>query len=106
MVLLSAAFLTACVAAPFLAGHLYQSQHAAAAHLRPAVAVLSQPGPVARGQAAAAQARWRLPNGTERSGTLTTVTVPAIYYAPAGTPVRVWLDRSGEPVAPRPARAT
>src|SRR6266704_2312644 len=56
-----------------------------------------------RQQAAAAQARWRLPNGTERSGTLTTVTVPAIYYAPAGTPVRVWLDRSGEPVAPPPS---
>src|SRR6266568_4402255 len=74
-----------------------------AAHLRPAVAVLSQPGPVARAQAAAAQARWRLPNGTERSGALTTVTVPAIYYAPAGTPVRVWLDRSGEPVAPPPS---
>ncbi len=103
MVLLSAAFLTACVAAPFLAGHLYQSQHAAAAHLRPAVAVLSQPASVARGQAAAAQARWRLPNGTERSGALTTVTVPAISYAPAGTSVRVWLDRFGEPVAPPPS---
>jgi hypothetical protein len=42
MVLLSAAFVTACVAAPFLAGHLYQSQHAASAHLWPVVAVLSQ----------------------------------------------------------------
>ncbi len=76
---------------------------AAAAHLRPAVAVLSQPASVARGQAAAAQARWRLPNGTERSGALTTVTVPAISYAPAGTSVRVWLDRFGEPVAPPPS---
>jgi hypothetical protein len=90
------------VAACF-AGHLYQSEHTAAAGLRPAVAVLSQPGPVATTRAAAVGARWRLPDGTERSGTLTSVTAPAIYHAPAGTSVQVWLGRSGEPEAPPPS---
>jgi hypothetical protein len=99
---LAAAFLTAVAAATCLAGHLYQSEHAAAARLRPTAAVLSQPGPGAAATAAATGARWRLPNGTERSGTLTTVTAPAIYYAPAGTSVQIWLNRSGEPVAPPP----
>jgi hypothetical protein len=102
IVCLVAAFLTALVAAVYFAGHLYQSEHAAAAGLRPAVAVLSQPGPVATAQTAAVGARWRLPSGTERSGTLTTVTAPAIYHAPAGTSVQIWLDHSGEPAAPPP----
>jgi hypothetical protein len=100
IVCLVAAFLTAAVAAACFAGHLYQSEHTAAAGLRPAVAVLSQPGPAATAQTAAVGARWRLRNGTERSGTLTTVTAPAIYGAPAGTSVQIWLDRSGEPAAP------
>ena len=98
-----AAFLTAAVAAACFAGHLYQSEHTAAAGLRPAVAVLSQPGPVATTPAAAVGARWRLPNRIERSGTLTTVTAPTIYHAPAGTSVQIWLDRSGEPEAPPPS---
>jgi hypothetical protein len=105
VVCLVAAFLTAVVAATCLAWHLYQSEHTAAAGLRPGVAVLSQPGPAATTAAAAVGARWRLPNGTERSGTLTTVTAPAVYHAPAGTPVQIWLDRSGEPAAPRPSPA-
>jgi multisubunit Na+/H+ antiporter MnhC subunit len=100
---LTAAFLTAVVVAACLAGHLYQSQHAAAARLRPDVAVLSQSGPMAATPAAAARARWRLPDGTQRSGTLTTTTAPAISYAPAGTWVQIWLDRSGEPEAPPPS---
>jgi hypothetical protein len=62
--------------------------------------VLSQPGPVAGSQLTAAAATWRLPDGAERSGTLTTVTAPAIYDAPAGTSMKVWLDRSGQPLAP------
>jgi hypothetical protein len=99
-------FLTALVAAAYFAGHLYQPEHAASAGLRPAVAVLSQPGPVATAQTAAVGARWRLPSGTERSGTLTTVTAPAIYHAPAGTSVQIWLDHSGEPAAPRPGQMT
>jgi hypothetical protein len=99
---LLAAFLTAAVVAACFAGRLDESEHAMATRLRPAVAVLSQPGPVAASQATAAEATWRLPDGTVRSGTLTTVTAPAIYYAPAGKSVPVWLDRSGEPVAPPP----
>ena len=96
---LLAVFLSASVWAVGMAGHLYQSERAAAARLRPATAVLSQPGPVAGSQKTAA-ATWRLPDGAERSGTLTTATVPAIYDAPAGTSVQVWLDYSGQPLAP------
>ena len=103
IVCLVAAFLTAAVTAACLAGHLYRSGHTAAARLRPAVAVLTQPGPVATTPAAAAAARWRLPNGTERSGTLTMASAPAIYHAPTGTSVPVWLDGSGEPEAPPPS---
>jgi hypothetical protein len=100
---LSVAFLAACVFAASFAGHLYQSQRAAAARLRPTVAVLSRPGPVVATQTAVAQARWRLPDGTERSGSLTEVTAPAIYAAPAGTSVQVWLDRSGQPLTAPPS---
>src|SRR5689334_10369137 len=71
IVCLAAAFLTAAVTATCFAGHLYRSERAAAARLRPAAAVLTQPGPIAGTSAAAAAARWRLPNGTKRSGTLT-----------------------------------
>jgi hypothetical protein len=98
---LSAAFLTACVAAVCLAGHVYRSEHAAAASLRPTIAILSQPGPAGSGPAAV-RARWRLPDGTQRSGTLTILIAPAIYDARAGASVRVWLDRSGEPLVPPP----
>jgi hypothetical protein len=100
IVFLAAAFVAAVAAAICLAGHLYQSEHTAAARLRPAAAVLSQPGPGTAATTAATGARWRLPSGAERSGILTTVTAPAIYYAPAGTSVQIWLNRSGEPVAP------
>jgi len=100
---LAAAFLIAAIAAICFAGHLYQTQHTAAARLRPTVAVLTQPGPLDAATAGTAGARWRLPNGTERSGTLTAVTAPAIYYAPAGTSVQVWLNRSGEPVDAPPS---
>lgn len=99
---LAAAFLAAIVAAVCFAGHLYRSERAAAARLRPAVATLSQPGPVAA-VATSAVARWRLPNGTERSGILTAVTAPAINNAPIGASVQVWLDRSGQPQAPPPS---
>jgi hypothetical protein len=99
IVCLVAAFLTAAVTATCFAGHLYQSEHTAAARLPPAVAVLTQPGLVATTPAAAVAARWRLPNGTERSGTLTTGRAPAIYHAPTGTSVPVWLDASGQPEA-------
>jgi len=107
VVALSAAFLMAAVMAAFMAEHIYQSQRAAAAGLRPAAAVLSQAGPVAGNAvepAAQAQARWRLSNGTERSGFLTTQTAPAIYDARTGTSVQVWLDRSGKPQPPPPGQ--
>jgi hypothetical protein len=58
IVTLATAFLTTVIAAACLAGHLYQSQRPAAARLRPTVAVLSQPGPVAAMPMAAARARW------------------------------------------------
>jgi len=105
IVSLAAAFLIAAILVICFAGHLYHAQHTAAVRLRPTVAVLTQPGPVGVGTAttAAAGARWRLPSGTERTGALTTVTAPAIYYAPAGTSVQIWLNRSGEPVAPPPS---
>jgi hypothetical protein len=102
--LLAAAFLAVTVAAASFAGHLYRTERAMAARLRPTMAVLSQPGPVAATPTAAATARWRLPNGRQRSGTLTAVSVPAIYHAPAETSVRVWLDRSGRPVSSPPSR--
>ncbi len=73
-----------------------------AARVRPAGAVLSQPGPVAGSQTSAVRATWRLPNGSQRSGTLTAATAPDIYYSPAGTSVPVWLNRSGQPQAAPP----
>jgi hypothetical protein len=104
VVLLLAAFLIASVWAVCLARHVYQSEHAAAARLRPAVAVLSQPGPVTGSHMPAAPAAWRLPDGAERSGTLTTVNALDISNAPAGASVKVWLDHSGQPLAAPPSR--
>jgi hypothetical protein len=100
--LLSAVFLAAVAAAPYLGARIYQSEAAHAPHLHPAVAVLSQSGPAGDyvpgyGQAAA---RWRMPDGQWRSGTLTTDTAPGISGAPAGARVRVWLNGSGVPAAP------
>ena len=97
--LLSAVFLMAVAAAPYLGMRVYQWERARAAHLHPAVAVLSQAGPAnsywtGYGQATA---RWRAADGQWRSGTLTTRTAPGIAGAPAGTRVRVWLTGSGEP---------
>jgi hypothetical protein len=110
LVALSAAFVTAAVVAAFLAGHIYQSQRAAAARLRPTVAVLSKPGLVVNAfdvtAQEQAQATWRLPDGTERSGLLTTQTAPAIYDARTRSTVPVWLDRSGDRSLPRPASTT
>jgi hypothetical protein len=106
VLLLSAAFAAAVVAAPFFGVHLYQSQRADAARLHPATAVLTQGGPsngymASQGEAAA---RWRAPDGRQEKGILTTVTAPAITGAPAGTRVKVWLTETGQPQAP-PASA-
>jgi hypothetical protein len=105
----SAAFLTAFALAALLAGHIYNSQSAAAARLRPTAAILSKPGPVVANmvnQAAQlqAQATWRLADGAKRSGLLTDLTAPAIDYAWAGSTVPVWLNRSGDPRPPPPAQ--
>lgn len=102
LVVLTAAFLVAVVVASVLGAHTYQSQRAAAAGLRPVVAVLSQAGPLVYGSTAQlglAEARW--PDlGRERSGVLTTATAPGIIGAAAGARVPVWLDRSGQPAGP------
>ena len=102
LVALSAAFLVAVAVASILAAHTYQSQRAAAAGLRPAVAVLIQAGPpygsLARlGQA---EARWRDPGGGEQVGVLTAVTTPGITGNAAGARIPVWVDRSGQPAGP------
>ncbi|MGH3153071.1 MAG: Rv1733c family protein [Streptosporangiaceae bacterium] len=101
LVALSAAFLTATVAAGLLAGHLYQSQRAVVARLRPTDAVLAEPGPEvvnAFEPTAQVQARatWRLADGARRSGLLTARTAPAIDNAQAGATVTVWLNRYGD----------
>jgi hypothetical protein len=88
--------------AAVVGAHTYQSQRAASAGLRPAVAVLIQAGPLYGGPARAgqAEARWRDRGGGNRSGVLTTVSTPKIMGAAAGARIPVWLDRSGQPAAP------
>ena len=103
LVALTAAFLGAMAVASVLGAHTYQSQRAASAGLRSVVAVLSQAGPLvygSLGQSGQAEARWHDPGGSEQSGVLTTATAPGITGAAAGARIPVWLDRSGQPVAP------
>ena len=102
LVVLSAAFLVAMAVASILAAHTYQSQRAASAGLRPALAVLVQAGPPSGtlSNFGKAEARWRAPGGGEKSGVLTIVTAPGIAGTAAGARIPVWLDRSGQPVAP------
>jgi len=102
LVALSAALLVAVAAAALLGTHTYQSQRAASASLRPAVAVLIQAGPIYVSPAyiGQAEARWRDRGGGEGSGVLTTVSTPDIVGAAAGARIPVWLDRSGQPAAP------
>jgi hypothetical protein len=99
LVILTAVLGVAVAVAAIVGMHTYQSQQAA--RLRPAVAVLVQPGPPAGSlpRVGQAQARWESPGG-ERSGVLTTVTVPAISGAATGTRVAIWLSLSGQPAAP------
>ena len=100
---LLAAFAAAVVVAALLADHVYQSEQATAASLRPSVAVLSWPGSVTETpilHAATATATWRLSDGTARTGLLTTDVVPGIYGQPAGAVVQLWLGRSGDPAPP------
>jgi hypothetical protein len=106
--LLLAAFLATVIVAPFLSVRIDQSQSAAAQHLHPAVAVLSEGGPYGNGLAGNgwAAARWRAPDGQQRTGTLTTLTAPAIWDASPGTRVQVWLSSSGIPTIPPPGPGT
>ena len=105
LVALTAVFGVAVAAAAIVGMHMYQSQQAAV-RVRPAVAVLVQPGPPAGSlpRVGQAQARWEY-RGGERSGVLTTATVPAISGAAAGTQVAVWLNPLGQPAAPPPGEA-
>jgi hypothetical protein len=108
LVVLSAAFLAAVAVGSIIGAHTYQSQSAASEGLRPVVAVLSQAGPLFRSSMARlgqAEARWPDPAGSEQSGMLTTATAPDIAGAVAGARIPIWLDRSGQPVAPPVGRA-
>lgn len=107
LVTLAAAFLAAAVVAGFLAAHVYRSQRLAAQGLRPVVAVVSASGPIdttAFPPATGVQARWRLPDGAERSGVLTPWVAPAIFDAIPGTDVQIWLNRAGQPQPPPPGQ--
>ena len=109
LVAVSAAFLVAVAVASILGAHTYQSQRAASVGLRPVVAVLIRAGPFFYGspaQLGRAEARWRDPRGGEQSGVLTSTTTPAIIGAAAGARIPIWLDRSGQPVAPPSGQVT
>ena len=103
LAVLMAAFVAAVVVAALLAAHVYRSEQATAASLRPTVAVLSWPGAITETpilHQATAMATWRLSDGATRSGLLTTNVAPGIYGQPAGASVPLWLDPSGNPAPP------
>jgi len=106
LLLLSAVFLAAVGGAAFLGLGFCRSQDTAAADLHPAVAVLSRGAPETGtlGLLADAPARWRAPDGQQRSGVLTTITVPGIAGAPAGARVRIWVTAAGQPAQPPPGQ--
>jgi hypothetical protein len=108
LVVLTAAFFAGMVLASVVGVHTYQSQRAASAGLRPVVATLVQAAPLyydSRAQLGQAEARWRVPGGSEKSGVVTTVTAPGILGAAAGAQIPVWLNRSGQPAAPPAGQA-
>lgn len=103
LALLSAAFLACAATAAFLAWSYCQTQSRQAAHLHPSVAVVSR---TFRAESSGfpvteADARWRAPDGRERSGILTTTTAPSLSRPRPGTRVQVWLTASGN-LAPAP----
>lgn len=101
--LVSAAFLASAAVAALFGWRYCQTQSYQAARLHPAVAVVSQTFPAADSgfPATAAAARWRAPDGQQRSGILTTTTSPDVWGTQAGARVEVWLTASGNP-APAP----
>jgi hypothetical protein len=103
LVVLTAVLFAAMAVASIVGVRTYQSQRAASAGLRPVVAVLSQAAPLyygSRAQLGQAEARWRDPGGSEKSGVLTASTAPGILGAAAGAQIPVWLNRSGQPATP------
>jgi hypothetical protein len=103
LVVLTATFFAAMVLASVVGVHTYQSQRAASAGLRPVVATVVQAAPLyygSRAQLGQAEARWRDPGSSEKSGVLTAFTAPGILGAAAGAQIPVWLNRSGQPAAP------
>ena len=104
---LLAVFGVAVAVASIVGSHTYQSQHTAVASLRPATAVLIKPGPPAGSlpRLGQVQASWRAPGSGERSGLLTTATVPGIAGAAAGSRIPIWLNRLGQPAAPGSGQA-
>ena len=101
---LLAAFVAAAVVAGFVASGVYRSEQAAAAGLRPAVAVIAAHGAPTEAQleneTAAAPATWRLGDGKERSGLLTIAVVPGIFRHPPGASIPIWVNSSGVPESP------
>jgi hypothetical protein len=101
---LATALAAAAVTAALLAAHVYRAEQAAAlTGLWRTSAVLAPPGAVGADfhlHQAVAQATWRLSDGTERSGVLTSALAPGLYDEPAGATVLVWVDRAGTPKPP------
>jgi hypothetical protein len=95
------AFIAAIIVGAFFADHVYHSERAAAAGLRSTVAVISPSSEPAKipllNQPAGVRATWRLSDGRQHSGLLTSSVVPGIYRQPTGASVRIWLSRSGVP---------
>jgi hypothetical protein len=101
---LLAAFVAATVVAGFIAARVFHSEQVQAAGLRPAIAVLSAHSAPTEAQllnqTAAVPAIWRLADGAERSGLLTTAIVPGVFRHPPGASIQVWVNPSGEAEAP------
>src|SRR5258708_39484643 len=77
LVMVTAVFCVAVVAASVLGTHIYRWQRADAARLRPAVAAPSRTGPTDHlGGNQEAWARWRAPPGGHRAGTRAPGTPP------------------------------
>jgi len=94
---LAVAFLAGAPLAAVTAGHVAFSAASRTVHTqqswRQVPAVLLETAP--QSAAPTARARWTAPDGTRRSGTVSTP--PG---AKAGTTVRVWVDPAGRPTGP------
>lgn len=103
---LLATFVAAVTVVSLVSVHIYRSERAAGANLHPEVAVLTEKGPIDMVDGVGeAPARWRVPGGRVRSGTLTMVFAPDIENAGRGGHVRIWVTRAGDPVVPPPDEA-